>query len=220
MTRPDHTERAALEAQIAAGKEAEAKLAALDAEPDWEAWRPALEAYYRGCGDHVQAGTPLDGMDKTAIRGLKAALPLAPLAPRVMGERLWLWQNFVDGKPEYWAFDNGCPCDENGDQLTLGNPVGWAIVKSSKCGCAFSDAELERQCAFSRVPAAPWPGADHMAAINADYGSKPAEPLPFDPKDYAEVPYDTPTSVIPESADLTPRRNASPFPPSAGEQGQ
>lgn len=41
-------------------------------------------------------------------------------------QRLWLWKNFVDGKPEYWAFDNPFPCYPNGDPMTLGEPCGWA----------------------------------------------------------------------------------------------
>lgn len=45
--------------------------------------------------------------------------------------KLWLWKNFVDGKPEYWAFDNPFPCDANGDPMTLGEPCGYAIVKQS-----------------------------------------------------------------------------------------
>lgn len=61
-------------------------------------------------------------------------------------DRLWLWQNFVDGKPEYWAFDNGYPCHENGDPITLGNPVGWAVFKPSKNGRPeVGQDELERQ---------------------------------------------------------------------------
>lgn len=49
-------------------------------------------------------------------------------------KKLWLWKNFVDDKPEYWAFDNPYPCDENGDPITLGEPCGWGIVKESKNG--------------------------------------------------------------------------------------
>jgi hypothetical protein len=47
------------------------------------------------------------------------------------GERLWLWRNFVDGKPEYWAFDNPYPCYANGDPMTLGEPCGYALVRPS-----------------------------------------------------------------------------------------
>jgi hypothetical protein len=45
--------------------------------------------------------------------------------------KLWLWKNFVDGRPEYWAFDNPYPCHENGDPMVLGEPVGFALVKES-----------------------------------------------------------------------------------------
>lgn len=48
--------------------------------------------------------------------------------------KLWLWKNFVDGRPEYWAFDNAYPCHPNGDPMTLGEPCGYAIVKPSENG--------------------------------------------------------------------------------------
>ncbi len=50
-------------------------------------------------------------------------------------KKLWLWKNFVDGKPEYWAFDNPYPChEEYGDPITLGEPCGYAIFKPSVNG--------------------------------------------------------------------------------------
>ena len=48
-----------------------------------------------------------------------------------MGEekKLWLWRN---GSHEFWAFDNPYPCYEpGGDPMTLGEPCGYAIFKSS-----------------------------------------------------------------------------------------
>ena len=45
--------------------------------------------------------------------------------------KVWLWKNFVDGRPEYWAFDNPYPCHENGDPMTLGEPCGYAILRQS-----------------------------------------------------------------------------------------
>lgn len=49
--------------------------------------------------------------------------------------KLWLWKNFVDGKPEYWAFDNPFPINlSDGDPQTLGEPCGYAIVKPSRQG--------------------------------------------------------------------------------------
>jgi hypothetical protein len=50
------------------------------------------------------------------------------------GERLWLWRNFVDGRPEYWAFDNAYPCYANGDPITLGEPCGYALLRPSTDG--------------------------------------------------------------------------------------
>lgn len=58
--------------------------------------------------------------------------------PAVAGEpvaKLWLWKNFIGGKPEYWAFDNPFPCvSVGGDPLTLGEPCGWALFKPSVNG--------------------------------------------------------------------------------------
>ena len=50
--------------------------------------------------------------------------------------RLWLWKNFVNGRPEYWAFDNPFPCYDSqyGDPMTLGEPCGYAIFKQSFSG--------------------------------------------------------------------------------------
>lgn len=48
--------------------------------------------------------------------------------------KLWLWKNFVNGRPEFWAFDNPYPCHENGDPITLGEPVGYALLKESVSG--------------------------------------------------------------------------------------
>lgn len=64
--------------------------------------------------------------------------------------RLWLWRNFVGGRPEYWAFDNPFPCDESGDPLTLGEPCGWALFKQSENGRPdVPDDEVEAAIALS-----------------------------------------------------------------------
>lgn len=57
-----------------------------------------------------------------------------PVSEQKDEARLWLWRNFVDGRPEYWAFDNPYPCFPNGDPMTLGEPCGYAIVKQSTRG--------------------------------------------------------------------------------------
>lgn len=77
------TERETLLAEIA---EKQARLAELDAEPDYEAWRPALQAYYMRDGKKDLACYPLDEFDKTTIRGLIAAFAKAPPMGSVMGE--------------------------------------------------------------------------------------------------------------------------------------
>ena len=57
--------------------------------------------------------------------------PCAPSATPAPEQMLWLWKNFVDGKPEYWAFDNPYPTFGGGDPQTLGSPAGYAIFKES-----------------------------------------------------------------------------------------
>jgi hypothetical protein len=46
-------------------------------------------------------------------------------------EKLWLWRN---GPHEFWAFDNPYPCHPNGDPITLGEPIGYALFKESTNG--------------------------------------------------------------------------------------
>jgi hypothetical protein len=48
-----------------------------------------------------------------------------------MPEKLWLWRN---GPHEFWAFDNPWPCHPNGDPITLGEPVAYALFKESVNG--------------------------------------------------------------------------------------
>jgi hypothetical protein len=77
MIDPSQYTIAELEAALKAKK-------AAAVEPDWEAWRPALEAFYqpwRNC----EVATPMDDEDKLNVEGLIAALLLAPM-PAQMGE--------------------------------------------------------------------------------------------------------------------------------------
>ena len=63
-------------------------------------------------------------------KAMAAAQPVQPAA-----KKLWLWKNFVDGNPEYWAFDNAFPVHlDHGDPQTLGEPCGYALFKPSRCG--------------------------------------------------------------------------------------
>lgn len=62
-------------------------------------------------------------------------VPLYTAPPQQPERKLWLWKNFVDGRPEYWAFDNPYPTNlDNGDPQTLGQPCGYAIFKPSRDG--------------------------------------------------------------------------------------
>jgi hypothetical protein len=70
------TERETLLAEIA---EKQARLAEIDAEPDYEAWRPALEAYYFSLWSQpLTIRNFPSSWAKDVIRGLIAARPKAP----------------------------------------------------------------------------------------------------------------------------------------------
>lgn len=68
------------------------------------------------------------------------------------GVKLWLWKNFIDGRPEYWAFDNPFPIHlDHGDPQTLGEPCGYAIFKPSRQGRVdVSEAEVLRRIATAQ----------------------------------------------------------------------
>ena len=67
---------------------------------------------------------------------ITAGLAALAKAERVEPEpKLWLWKNFVDGKQEYWVFDNLYPININDDDpQTLGDPCGYALFKPSRNG--------------------------------------------------------------------------------------
>jgi hypothetical protein len=75
---------------------------------------------------------------KDEIRAAFVALQQAQgqdAAPAEQMQEFWLWKNFVDGRPEYWAFDNPYPINlTDGDPQTLGEPCGYAIFKPSRNG--------------------------------------------------------------------------------------
>jgi hypothetical protein len=109
-----------------------------------------------------------------AITALQAELEQPEQEPK----KLWLWKNFVDGKPEYWAFDNAFPvhleCD---DPQTLGEPCGYAIFKPSREGRTdIIDGEVLLR--IKKVAAQrPWVGLDEDEILdlfdrNNVYGSK------------------------------------------------
>lgn len=68
----------------------------------------------------------------------------------MLGAKLWLWRNFVNGRPEYLAFDNPYPCHPNGDPMTLGEPCGYALFQASENGRPqISDDDVVRQIVAS-----------------------------------------------------------------------
>ena len=82
-----------------------------------------------------------------AITALRAALAQPE-------RKLWLWKNFVDGRPEYWAFDNPYPTNlDNGDPQTLGQPCGYAIFKQSRDGsCGRTEEQVLREMKSVTAP--------------------------------------------------------------------
>jgi hypothetical protein len=100
----------------------------------------------------------------------------APQPPEPVAKKLWLWKNFVDGRPEYWAFDNAYPINlDNGDPQTLGEPCGYALFKPSRTGRTdVSEEQVLR--AIERASAAPQPDL-HAAPPEFDEWRKEAERL-------------------------------------------
>jgi hypothetical protein len=95
---------------LAQRAEIDAKLAALDAEPDWEAWRAALDAFYAAnVYDGCLSASPLDDSDKVNIRGLIAALPLAPAASLPMGEEMMDVGERIAGRLCDWSLQGEAP---------------------------------------------------------------------------------------------------------------
>jgi hypothetical protein len=145
------TDRTELERQIA---ELQAQLAALDAEPDWEAWRPALRAMYAvdGCG--MEPSRPLDGTDRRNVEAMIAALPLAPRA--VMGGAYSPAPKWVQDSIPDWAYERVAQLVGYGDKH---GPRG------SRAGVAFARYIADHEATLSRVPAAAWPGEDEIEAM-------------------------------------------------------
>jgi hypothetical protein len=73
-----------------------------------------------------ELGSPLEPM-------FSATQLAAVLVQVAADKKLWLWKNFVNGRPEYWAFDNAFPIHmDHGDPQTLGEPCGYALFKPSR----------------------------------------------------------------------------------------
>jgi hypothetical protein len=116
--------------------ELQAQLAAMDAEPDWEAWRPALNTFLQATG--WKAGP--SWVDEKRIRGLIAALPLAPRAAMDDAAVEALARSVV---ANYYP------------DLPVGKLPGYDV----------SVAQSAIRATLSRVPAAAWPGEVERASI-------------------------------------------------------
>lgn len=81
-------------------------------------------------GDDIHAD-----YDTTALRDVTKLYAKVSELEAKLKQKLWLWKNFVDGKPEYWAFDNPFPIHlDSGDPQAFGEPCGYAIFKESRQG--------------------------------------------------------------------------------------
>lgn len=120
------TERETLLAEIA---EKQARLAELDAEPDWEAWRPALEAYYVSLWGRVpDLHTLPSNWAKVTIRSLIAAFAKAP----PMGKCPTCGKDYSDGLVCSDAF-----------HLPAGTPTYWPTDEAPPTGPVMGEAEIE-----------------------------------------------------------------------------
>jgi len=112
---------------------------------------PAVLSHGR---DAVAAAVSLT---EAKLKELNAHNIAQPVQPASEAKRLWLWKNFVGGKPEYWAFENTFPVHMNGgDPQTLGEPCGYALLKPSRQGCTdVSDEQVLKRIANIAQPVQP-----------------------------------------------------------------
>ena len=131
-----------------------AQLAARDAEPDWEAWRPAVDAFIEA---YKTSGA---AFDEAARKGLIAALPLAPRA--VMDDDAHDMLRSL----EMWL------C--NWRDLDLSDVVADGGVTAAMVVQQEANTKVAAiRATLSRVPAAAWPDKDTVqkmaARITAEY---------------------------------------------------
>ena len=68
-----------------------------------------------------------------------------------MSKRFWLFRNYVDGVPQFLAFDNPYPCHPDGDPMTLGQPYGVAFFVESDTGREWSDQQVMNEIRAART---------------------------------------------------------------------
>lgn len=119
----------------------------------WLHARGKITANYEDHGRAIKAGGAAMGTqasEQPTGDGASAAAQTA--IPPASTVTLWLWKNFVDGRPEYWAFDNPFPVYlDCYDPQTLGEPCGYALLKPSRRGRTdVSDDEVLRRIKAAR----------------------------------------------------------------------
>ncbi len=131
----------------------EAELAKLDAETDWEAWRPALEAFYSLTEAGELAATPFDEEDKDTVRRLIAAAPLMPRDAGMSEEEIGLLAR-------EFAANRG-----------MNGASNLVAIRSDDYRRDLSNAIRET---LKRAPQVRWPGEDELremaTAISEIYG--------------------------------------------------
>ena len=111
-------------------------------------------------------------MWQAACEELAKAFKKRASAPAAEPAKLWLWKNFVDGRSEYWAFDNPFPVHmDGGDPQNLGEPCCYALFKPSRNGRpGVSDEEALRRAmgAHTPAPAVSAPAGDGLERFYPD----------------------------------------------------
>jgi hypothetical protein len=160
------TDRTELERQIA---ELQAQLAAMDAEPDWEAWRPAVEAYrdaFHWSFHQLEHINPEGDHEKHIVAGLIAALPLAPAEPvdeacAYSPAPKWVQDSIPD-----WAFERVAQLVGYGDKH---GPRG------SRAGVAFARYIANHEATLAHRGAR-WPGEDWLEGEAVDVANETKHP--------------------------------------------
>lgn len=107
-------------------------------------------------------------LERTRREYIERRAAAVSTTPRTDAKKLWLWRNFVDGRPEYWAFDNAFPTFDGGDPMVIGEPCGYALLLESTPSprrISTTDAEVIAAIRLSR-------GYDELERENAELQEK------------------------------------------------
>lgn len=132
--------------------------AALEAkpEPDWEAWRPALERFYSHWDDCFVA-TPMDDEDKANVQGLIAFL--APLSQRGIGDEIEaIYADAGDIIAGIHEAISRVPHAQRGMTEQEIEALARELEEACSGATRIEYVTAIIRATLSRVPVAPWPG--------------------------------------------------------------